>query len=147
MSERVVFWRELIGRQAESGVTVDEFCRRQQVSPSSFYDWRRRLAGAAQRRGVAEPTGTTQPKRSAEQASLGKPARSARPATPRFLPVHVAEVALSNEQSSTEPSAPRPAVELERADGIRIRVFDGAQRQTISDVLAALDTVVEGDRG
>ncbi len=136
MSERTVFWRELIGRQAESGVTVDEFCRRQQVSVSSFYDWRRRLAGAAQRRGAAEPTGTTQPKRSAEQASLGKPARSARPATPRFLPVRVAAVALKNGSPS-----PQPAVELERADGIRIRVFDGAQRQTISDVLAALDGV------
>ena len=59
-------------------------------------------------------------------------------ATPRFLPVRVAEVVASD-----EPSVPRPAVELERADGIRIRVFDGARRETISDVLAALD----GDRG
>ena len=58
-------------------------------------------------------------------------------ATPRFLPVRVAEVIASN-----EPSAPRPAVELERADGVRIRVFDGARRETICDVLAALD----GDR-
>ncbi len=130
MSERAVFWRELIGRQAESGVTVDEFCRRQQVSPSSFYDWRRRLAGAAQRIGTAQPTGVAQSGRTAQPAAL------ARPATLRFLPVRVAEVTTSN-----EPSAPRPAVELERADGLRIRVFDGARRETISDVLAALDGV------
>jgi transposase-like protein len=63
--------------------------------------------------------------------------RLAEQATPRFLPVRVAAVALSNESS-----APRPAVELERADGIRIRVFDGARRETIVDLLAALD----GDR-
>ena len=63
--------------------------------------------------------------------------RMAEQATPRFLPVRVAKVALSN-----EPSAPRPAVELERTDGVRIRVFDGARRETICDVLAALD----GDR-
>jgi transposase-like protein len=63
--------------------------------------------------------------------------RLAEQATPRFLPVRVAAVALSN-----EPSAPRAAVELERADGVRIRVFDGARRETICDVLAALD----GDR-
>ncbi len=107
MSERAVFWRELIGRQAESGVTVDEFCRRQQVSPSSFYDWRRRLAGAARPIGVAQSGRTA------------RPAALARPATPRFLPVRVAEV-----PASSEPSAPQPAVELERADGVRIRVFD-----------------------
>ena len=63
--------------------------------------------------------------------------RLAEDATPRFLPVQIAGAALSN-----EPSAPRPAVELERADGMRIRVFDGARRETICDVLAALD----GDR-
>jgi len=63
--------------------------------------------------------------------------RLAEEAMPRFLPVRVAAVALRN-----EPLAPRPAVELERADGIRIRVFDGARRETICDVLAALD----GDR-
>ncbi len=60
--------------------------------------------------------------------------RLAEQATPRFLPVRVAEVIASD-----EPSAPRPAVELERADGVRIRVFDGARRETICDVLAALD--------
>jgi transposase-like protein len=68
--------------------------------------------------------------------------RLAEDATPRFLPVRVAEVALGN-----EPASPRPAVELERADGVRIRVFDGARRQTIVDVLAALETVaLDGDR-
>jgi hypothetical protein len=48
--------------------------------------------------------------------------------------VRIAEVSPSNELSS-----PRPVVELERADGVRIRVFDGARRQTIVDLLAALD--------
>ncbi|MDQ3331587.1 MAG: hypothetical protein M3552_13185 [Planctomycetota bacterium] len=63
--------------------------------------------------------------------------RLAEEATPRFLPVRVAEA-----MASDGPSSHRPALELERADGVRIRVFDGARRQTISDVLAALD----GDR-
>ena len=63
--------------------------------------------------------------------------RSAEQATPRFLPVRVAEVLAGG-----GPPSPRPAVEFERADGVRVRVFDGALRQTIRDVLAALD----GDR-
>ena len=69
--------------------------------------------------------------------------RLAEDAMPRFLPVRVAEVAGSDGHSS-----PRPAVELERADGLRIRVFDGVWRQTICDVLAALDAAaLDGDRG
>ena len=46
---------------------------------------------------------------------------------PMFLPVSV-----------VEPVRHRPAVELERADGTLLRIFDGAHRQTLIDVLAAL---------
>jgi len=36
-------WRELLRRQATSGLSVTEFCRRQDVSEASFYQWRKRL--------------------------------------------------------------------------------------------------------
>ncbi|MEQ8784650.1 MAG: transposase [Pirellulaceae bacterium] len=36
-------WRELLRRQAESGWSVAEFCRRRDVSEASFYQWRKRL--------------------------------------------------------------------------------------------------------
>lgn len=36
-------WRELLRRQATSGLSVAEFCRRQDVSEASFYQWRKRL--------------------------------------------------------------------------------------------------------
>jgi hypothetical protein len=38
-------WRGLLGRQAGSGLSVAEFCRRQDVSQPSFYQWRKRLRG------------------------------------------------------------------------------------------------------
>lgn len=96
MSERAASWRDLIARQADSGLSVVAFCERQQVSPASFYAWRRRLAEAP-------------------RAS--------------FVPVRVAAA-----------SHDGPALELERPDGTLIRIFDGAARQTIADVLAALDS-------
>ena len=37
-------WREVIGRQAESGLSVRAFCRQAGVREPSFYAWRRRLA-------------------------------------------------------------------------------------------------------
>ena len=47
--------------------------------------------------------------------------------TPMFLPISV-----------IDPARRSPAVELERTDGTLLRIFDGAQRQTVIDVLAAL---------
>ena len=36
-------WRGLLRQQAESGLSVAEFCRRRDVSEASFYQWRKRL--------------------------------------------------------------------------------------------------------
>ena len=40
-------WRELVARQATSGLTVQAFCTRESVSQSGFYRWRGLLAGDA----------------------------------------------------------------------------------------------------
>jgi transposase-like protein len=37
-------WRRRLDRQARSGLSVSEFCRREKVSQPSFYQWRKRLA-------------------------------------------------------------------------------------------------------
>jgi hypothetical protein len=42
-SEKQLYWQEMIGRQAESGVSVRQFCVAERVSEASFYAWRRRL--------------------------------------------------------------------------------------------------------
>lgn len=41
-----VRWAEVLGRHESSGLSVAEFCRREDLSPPSFYAWRRRRAGA-----------------------------------------------------------------------------------------------------
>jgi len=40
-------WREIIRRQAESGLSVERFCRRDSISVYVFREWRRRLGAAA----------------------------------------------------------------------------------------------------
>jgi hypothetical protein len=37
-------WRELVGEQERSGLSVAEFCRRKVLTEHSFYRWRRVLA-------------------------------------------------------------------------------------------------------
>lgn len=99
MAGRLEFWRDLLRRQAASGMTVLAFCKREGVSTASFYHWRRRLA----------------------EEDRSREAASERPA---FLPVTVA----------AEPS---PCIEILLPAEVTIRVPDGADRQTIADVLSA----------
>ena len=41
--EREQFWREVLKRQASSGLSVREFCRREQLAETSFFAWRRTI--------------------------------------------------------------------------------------------------------
>jgi len=43
-------WRQRINRQRESGVSIAEFCRREDISSHGFYVWRRNLREASHRR-------------------------------------------------------------------------------------------------
>jgi len=40
---RLDFWRHLIEKQQQSGLSVRAFCQRQRTSEFSFYHWRKRL--------------------------------------------------------------------------------------------------------
>lgn len=41
--ERIAFWRSLLADYEQSGLTVKEWCRRNQQCSTSFYRWRRYL--------------------------------------------------------------------------------------------------------
>ena len=49
-------WQALIGRQAGSGLSVADFCRRESISTASFYRWRRLLGGGLEQATPCEPT-------------------------------------------------------------------------------------------
>ena len=42
--ERERYWRGVLEDQALSGLSISAFCRDQEVSPASFFNWRRKLA-------------------------------------------------------------------------------------------------------
>jgi hypothetical protein len=37
-------WRERLGRWRQSGLSIAEFCRREEISQASFFAWRKRLS-------------------------------------------------------------------------------------------------------
>lgn len=42
--ERERYWRQVLRDQAASGLSISAFCREHEVSPASFFSWRRKLA-------------------------------------------------------------------------------------------------------
>lgn len=57
-SEKEVCWREVVRRQAASGVSIRAFCQQEQLAESAFYAWRRTIA---ERDGQAPPTKMRKP--------------------------------------------------------------------------------------
>jgi hypothetical protein len=116
MSERVEFWRGVVGRQGRSGRSVRDFCRREGVSTASFYNWRRRL-GERPAIVAAEPRG-------------GRGRGGPRPA---FVAVNVRPTA-----GAAADLSGAACIEIVLPGDVTVRVSDGVSRQTLVDVLAAV---------
>jgi len=52
-------WREIVGRQAESRLTVHDFCEREGIKSASLYGWRSRLQEGTRDRSVSRRTSRT----------------------------------------------------------------------------------------
>ena len=71
--EREQFWRDLIGRQPASGLSIAQFCKQTGVSANSFFVWKRRLR-------LTERSGPTVASRRSRSNVLVKRSRSNSPA-------------------------------------------------------------------
>ena len=127
-------WRRRIERQRGSGLSIAEFCRREEVSPHAFHCWNRKLRRpTSARHGLGATAGTPRgrgrrPIITPGRRRGGSPARPAGAARrPDFLQLPVAAV------------RPSPWIELALADGTVIRL----PQQN----LAALVTVLRVLRG
>ena len=92
-AEKRSLWSERLQRFAQTDLSVVEFCRREQVSVPSFYQWRRKLGD------------------SSNGASACRPARAS------FLPVQVAaaadlQVSFPNGARLTLPAADHELVRV-----------------------------------
>ena len=107
-------WRRMVRRWEKSGLSVREFCDYEGLSEPSLYAWRRELAD-----------------RDAE-AGREKQAPGEVTASDQFLPVRVV---------ADDPvgGGPNLHIEVHLPSGVRLRVPPGISRQTLADVLAALE--------
>ncbi len=127
------FWRRRVAQQAESGLSVRDFCRQHDLKEAAFYRWRRELS-----------------RRDEVQQAVS------------FVPVHVTEGAIGTKALSTTGAvgtkalSPKNAVSTEhhaaadRRDnqgaieivltgGRCIRIRGAVDRRMLTDVLAVLE--------
>ena len=132
--EKERYWRTVVQGQQPSGQSVREYCRQAGVKESAFYWWRRELARRGSGRKVA-PQRTSRVSPPSGAASGRKPAAGRRGGKRSpFLPIHVGA-----DRTAAVSAAPVAAVEIHLGDGRMVRVTPSVDRQTLREVLAALE--------
>lgn len=80
--ERLAYWRDVLGRQRESGLSIRRFCREHQVSEASFHGWKRRIAAHDRNDAISAEDGDQ--KRPGKRSVAKQPENAA-----MFIPVRV----------------------------------------------------------
>ena len=105
------FWRKAIQRQGRSGLSIREFCDRENLKPGAFSWWRRELAKRDRERQALNPDQKTETS---------------------FVPVQVVP-------DSLQPQTP-PAIEIVFPSGPTVRVPSDFDAQALKGVLEVLES-------
>ena len=140
--DRERHWRKMVRGQERSGESVREYCRQAGVKESAFYWWRKQLSQRSEMRKAARSSDADGSERSGESkrprklrrgksatatpVGVGSPGNGASP----FVPIHL--LAGNSEVNVA-------AVEIYLGDGRMVRVGPGIDRQTLMEVLSALE--------
>ncbi len=127
-------WRRRIERQRSSGLSIAEFCRREDLSQASFHAWKRKLRDSRSAPPSSQETATQRASHGRRSGVSRRPAArssSPNPAAPTGSPSFL-QLPVPGTRSS-------PWIELTLVDGTVIRV----PQQN----LAALQTVLRVLRG
>ena len=133
--EREQFWRDLIGRQSSSGLSITSFCHQAGVSANSFFVWKRRLRSQAEE-SQRRPASRRRWNRSARSSGPSRHSPTASPLVPVRLvadPVH-------------RKALNAGTIEVEWPDGVVLRVPVGCDPNAVRDLVKALAPLLAGDR-
>ena len=111
-AQKATYWRDILKRQAASGLSVRRFCLEQDLSEASFYGWRKKLA--RQERDVVDGSLQSTTSGSANSASGGA-----------FIPLTVGHC--------------EAALEIVHPVGYRVCVTGQVDNATLQQVFDVLD--------
>lgn len=129
-------WRQRIKRQRESGLSIAEFCRRDNISAHGFYVWRRNLRGASRRR--REPHADARLQHSRRRSAV---VTSRRPLRNALVGPAAALCPTDFLQLPVAAAPTMPWIELAMADGTILRL----PQQNLAALITAL-RVLRGER-
>ena len=115
---RAEYWQSMFDRFDASGLSVNEFCSRYQISTQSFYQWRRKL----------------RPKRSITNSST---------TPPELLPVRIIPSRTTTRRSDSD-AADRNHVQIVTPSGFLIRVSATLPAAQLAELLSAIESRYEG---
>ena len=113
---RAEYWQSMVDRFDASGLSVNEFCSRYQISAQSFYQWRRKL----------------RPKRSITNSST---------TPPELLPVRIVPSRAATRHSD---AADRNHVQIVTPSGFLIRVSATVPASQLAELMSAIESRYEG---
>lgn len=130
------FWRGALAKFAASGLTIRAFCRREGLSESAFYFWRRELA-VRQRQAMAR-TG---------EVSAPRPLRTGQNSRPSaaFVPAVIAAAPQPGAAPGVfEPATAASSLALEITDGCVLRFFGPTAVAQLAELVCHLQARREG---
>jgi hypothetical protein len=129
-------WRRRIKRQRESGLSIAEFCRREDIPRQGFHVWKRKLhAAISAQQASREATQSRRFPKARAMAAAGRPPRRA-PTKPT-MPAHPTDFL----QLPIAAAQGCPWIELALADGTILRL----PQQNLAALVAVL-RVLRGER-
>ena len=117
-------WREVLRRQAASGLSVRAFCRNERVSEAGFYAWRRVIGERDAEAGRAKPKTNRKPAKSTGQV-------------PAFVPVVVRDVEPAELQAAA-PTA-NASIVIELRHGRLLRLPGSITAKRLAELVQALE--------
>lgn len=146
------YWRGVVQGQGGSGQSVREYCRQAGVKESAFYWWRRRLARRSETREAARSESVRGRKALRSSAAKGSDRSGAssqrrrpgpgKPATTTFggqSPGKEAASFVPIRLMADNSAAKAAVIEIHLGDGRMVRVGPGIDRQTLVEVLRAME--------
>ena len=111
-AQKETYWRDIVKRQARSGLSVRRFCAEQDISEPSFYGWRKKLA----RRGQEKVAPSSRPLKTGSANSANGHA---------FIPLAVADL--------------EQVLEVVHPLGYRVRITGEVNAKSLKQVLDTLE--------
>ncbi len=135
--------RDLVGKWKESGLSQAEFCRQEGIPEWRLSEWKRRVVRAAgilsqMKKGKRKPRATSGKSAAVEDSATAKITEAPNPKIGPFMPLVPVPANGARKLRGMNYISPVAEIQL---DGMVVRIFPGADHETLRALLHVLQEV------